>query len=228
MLSHHRWESLDRASRDWLNARYHFSVSPAHQALGSLIVWNDDEIAVGGGFPLHGHRDIEIVTYVRQGVLGHRDTLGSEDSLRAGDIQVMSAGRGIRHAEFNQGDVPLKLYQIWLLPRQAGGEPHWEAKSFPTNDRSGTFAVLASGFAADEGALPIRADARLLGANLRAGTKLRQPLAALPHAYLVVASGRIEIDGESMGPLDGVAISDTTSIDISSSEDSELVLVEAG
>src|SRR5258706_3595851 len=127
MLSHRRWESLDRANRDWLRARYHFSVdatgNPAHQALGSLIVWNDDEIAVGGGFPLHGHRDMEIVTYVRQSVLGHRDTLGSEGTIRAGDIQVMSAGRGIRHAEFNKGGEPLKLYQIWMLPRESGGEP---------------------------------------------------------------------------------------------------------
>ena len=231
MLAHRRWESLDRANRDWLCSRFHFSVDatgrPDHQALGSLIVWNDDEISVGGGFPLHGHRDVEIVTYIRQGVLGHRDTLGSEGTLRAGDIQVMSAGRGIRHAEFNKGDVPLKLYQIWIQPREAGGEPRWGTKSFPKADRAGNFAVLASGFA-EEGALQIRAHARVLGATLRAGTKVRKPLDFLPHAYLVVASGRIEIDGEPMGPLDGVAISKTPAIDISASQDSELVLVEAG
>ncbi len=108
-----------------MRARYHFQVNgagrAAHQALGSLVVWNDDEIAVGGGFPMHGHRDIEIITYVRQGVLGHRDTLGSEGAIHAGDVQVMSAGTGIRHAEFNKGDLPLRIYQIWLLPRQRGG-----------------------------------------------------------------------------------------------------------
>lgn len=232
MLAHRRWDSLDRSNRDWLRARFHFSVDagghPAHQALGSLIVWNDDEIAVGGGFPLHGHRDVEIVTYVRQGALGHRDTLGSEGIIRAGDIQVMSAGTGIRHAEFNKGDVPLKIYQIWMRPRQSGGEPRWGTRTFPKADRAGSFAVLASGFAEDSGALQIRADARVLGATLRAGTTLRHPLAALPHAYLVVASGHIEIDGEPMGPLDGVAISAATAIDLSASQDSELVLVEAG
>lgn len=232
MLAHRRWESLDQANRDWLRARYHFRVdaagNPEHQALGSLIVWNDDEIAVGGGFPLHGHRDVEIVTYVRQGVLGHRDTLGSEGILRAGDIQVMSAGRGIRHAEFNQGDVPLKLYQIWVLPREAGGEPRWGTRSFPKSSRSGRFTVLASGYGEDVDALRIRANARLLGATLKAGEQIRQPLDALPHAYLVLASGRIAIDGEPMGPLDGVAISAATAIDLSAFEDSELVLVEAG
>ncbi len=232
MLSHRRWESLDRADRDWLRARYHFRVdatgNPAHQALGSLIVWNDDEIAVGGGFPLHGHRDMEIITYVRQGVLGHRDTLGSEGTIRAGDIQVMSAGRGIRHAEFNKGGEPLKLYQIWMLPRESGGEPRWGTKSFPKSDRSGQFAVLASGYGEDEDALQIRANARLLGVTLKAGEQVRQPLDSLPHAYLVVATGRIGINGERMGPLDGVAIFDATAIDISAFEDSELVLVEAG
>jgi len=232
MLAHRRWESLDRADRDWLRARYHFSVdaagNPAHRALGSLIVWNDDEIAVGGGFPLHGHRDMEIVTYVRQGVLGHRDTLGSEGTIRAGDVQVMSAGRGIRHAEFNKGAEPLKVYQIWMRPRESGGEPRWGTKSFPKRGRSGQFAVLASGYGEDGDALSIRANARLLGATLKAGEQLRQPLHALPHAYLVVASGRIQINGEPMGPLDGVAISDATAIDLSAFEDSELVLVEAG
>jgi quercetin 2,3-dioxygenase len=113
MISHRRWESLDKAGLSWLRAKYHFQISPdgnpAHQALGPLIVWNDDEIAVGGGFPMHGHRDMEIVTYVRQGVLGHRDSLGSEGTIHAGDVQVMSAGSGIQHAEFNKGDVPLRL-----------------------------------------------------------------------------------------------------------------------
>ena len=232
MLAHRRWESLDRADFGWLRAKYHFQVdasgNPAHQALGSLIVWNDDEIAVGGGFPMHGHRDTEIITYVRQGVLGHRDTLGSEGTIHAGDIQVMSAGTGIRHAEFNQGEVPLRVYQIWLLPRQTGGEPRWDTKPFPRSDRSGRFAVLASGFADDREALPIRANARLLGASLQAGASIRQPLAPSRCAYLVVASGRIEVDGEPMGPLDGVAITNAATAEIAALEDSELVMVEAG
>jgi hypothetical protein len=230
MLEHRRWESLDRADLGWLRARHHFQVNgagnAAHQALGSLVVWNDDEIAVGSGFPLHGHRDMEIITYVRQGVLGHRDTLGSEGTIHAGDVQVMSAGTGIRHAEFNKGNAPLRIYQIWLLPRQRGGAPRWGTKPFPKSDRAGRFALLAGGFAEDQEALPIRAQARVLAAMLKAGARVRQPLAPMHHAYLVVASGRIEVDGEPMGTLDGVAITNAAEFEVCAFEDSELLLVE--
>ncbi|AIY41713.1 Pirin-like protein YhhW [Collimonas arenae] len=232
MISHRRWESLDKADIGWLRAGYHFQVSPegnpAHGALGSLIVWNDDEIAVGGGFPQHGHRDVEIITYVRQGVLGHRDNLGSEGTIQAGDIQVMSAGAGIRHAEFNKGDVPLRIYQIWLLPQERGGKPQWGTRTFPKSDRSGRFAVLASGFADDKEALPIRANARLLGATLKAGESVRQPIDPSRSVYLVVASGRIEVEGALMGALDGAVITNVDAVDVSALEDSELVMVEAG
>ncbi len=232
MLTHRRWNTLDAADHGWLRAKYHFQVkpegNPAHRALGPLIVWNDDEIAVDGGFPFHGHRDVEIITYVRQGVLGHRDTLGSEGTIHAGDVQVMSAGEGIRHAEFNKGDVPLRLYQIWLRPRETGGAPRWGTKPFPRAHRAGHFAVLASGFGDDADALAIRADARLLGATLKAGETIRQPLARGRRAYLVVASGRIEVDGQALEPLDGVAITDADAIDVSALEDAELVMVEAG
>jgi quercetin 2,3-dioxygenase len=232
MLTHRRWESLDRAEHGWLRAKYHFAVSAGgnseHAAIGPLIVWNDDEIAVGSGFPMHGHRDMEIISYVRQGLLGHRDTLGSEGAIHAGDVQVMSAGTGIRHAEFNKGDVPLKLYQIWLLPRETGGEPAWGTKPFPKGDRSGRFVVLASGLDDDEGALRIRADARVLGAMLNVGESIRYELAPARRAYLVVASGRIEVNGEPVGPLDGVAITQLAAVQISVLEDSELVMVDAG
>jgi len=232
MILHRRHASLDKADLGWLRASHHFQVTqdgnPAHGPLGPLIVWNDDELAVGGGFPLHGHRDMEILTYVRQGVVGHRDTLGSESTIHAGDVQVMSAGTGIRHAEFNAGDVPLKIFQIWLLPREKGGEPRWDTRAFPRGDRSGRFAVLASGYAEDKEALPIRADARLLGATLKAGERLRQPVNPSGKAYLVVASGRIDIAGEPMGALDGAAITGMAEIDVLALEDAELVMVEAG
>ena len=232
MLTHRRWNSLDQADHGWLRARHHFLVNPqgnpAHHALGALIVWNDDEISVGSGFPMHGHRDMEILTYVRQGLLGHRDSIGSEGSIRAGDVQVMSAGTGIRHAEFNKGDRPLKLYQIWLLPREPGGSPRWAMRSFPKANRSGRFVVVASGFAGDEGALPIRADARLLGATLKAGQRVRHELGAARRAYLVAASGRIEVNGEPVGPLDGVAITKVAVAEVSALEDCELVMVDAG
>jgi redox-sensitive bicupin YhaK (pirin superfamily) len=229
VLSHRRWDSLEAADLGWLRAKHHFKVSaegnPAHGPLGALIVWNDDEVAVGSGFPMHGHRDVEIITYVRQGILGHRDTLGSEGMVHAGDVQVMSAGTGIRHSEFNKGDLPLKLYQVWLVPREAGGKPRWETKPFPRNERSGRFVVLASGFAADEAALQIRADARLLGATLKAGDVVRQDLGSSNQAYLVVASGRIEVNAEPVGPLDGVAVTGVSAVDVSAVEDSEVLMV---
>lgn len=232
MLVHRRWDSLGRADLGWLTAKHHFAVSakddPSHEALGPLIVWNDDQIAVGSGFPMHGHRDMEIITYVRQGVLGHRDTLGSEGTIHAGDVQVMSAGAGIRHMEFNRGDVPLKIYQIWLVPRVFGGEPRWDTKPFPKGDRSGRFVVLASGFDTDEGALPIHANARLLGATLKSGERIQHELGRSRQAYLAVASGRIEVNGESMGPLDGVAITKVATARISAFEASELVMVDTG
>ncbi|MEV4782893.1 pirin family protein [Burkholderia sp. LMU1-1-1.1] len=231
MISHRRWAALEKADLGWLRAGYHFQLSqdgaPAHGAIGPLIVWNDDEIAVGGGFPMHGHRDMEILTYVRQGVLGHKDDLGSEMSLRAGEVQVMSAGTGIRHAEFNQGDVPLKIYQIWLLPREHGGMPQWSTRSFPASERAAGFVVLASGDAEDHEALLIRADARLLAASLKAGQEVRQHLAPSRQAYLVVATGRIEVNGEPMGPRDGAAISDMAAIHVVALEDAELVMLEA-
>ncbi|MFM0336987.1 pirin family protein [Paraburkholderia fungorum] len=230
MLVHRRWDSLGRADLGWLTARHHFAVSaaddPSHEALGPLIVWNDDEIAIGSGFPMHGHRNMEIITYVRQGMVGHRDTLGSEGTTHAGDVQVMSAGTGIRHMEFNSGDVPLKLYQIWLVPRVSGGEPRWATRPFPKGDRSGRFVVLASGYDSDEGALPIRADARLLAATLQAGESIHQELGPSRRAYLVVASGRIEVNGEPVGPLDGIAMTKVATAQISALEDAELVMVE--
>jgi redox-sensitive bicupin YhaK (pirin superfamily) len=232
MISHRPWASLEKADLGWLRAGYHFPFGPngnaAHAAIGPLIVWNDDEIAVGGGFPLHGHRDMEILTYVRQGAVGHKDDLGSETTLRAGDVQVMSAGTGIRHAEFNQGDVPLKIYQIWLVPRERGGRPQWSTRSFPVSERQGRFVVLASGDAEDEGAIAMRANGRLLAASLKAGQEVRHRLAPAHQAYLVVASGRIEVNGEAMGPQDGAAIVDLAAIHVVALDDAELLMVDVG
>jgi quercetin 2,3-dioxygenase len=232
MLTHRRWESLSNADFGWLPAKHHITVfdggNPDHEPVGNLGVWNDDEIAVGGEFPFHGHKDMEIITYVRQGVLAHRDTLGSEGLIHAGDVQVMSAGTGIRHAEFNKGDAPLKLYQIWLQPRTVGGAPQWKTRQFPKDDRSGRFVVLASGFPDDEGALPVRADARVLAATLKAGEHIHHVLASSRSAYLVLASGRVAVNGEPMNAFDGVAITHATNVEIVAFEDSELVMVHTG
>src|ERR1700756_5698061 len=137
MLQLRSKETLDHGDLGWLKAHHHFVVStggnPANSALGALVVWNDDEIAPGTGFGRHTHADIEIVTYVRQGVVTHEDSAGNIGRTVAGDVQVMSAGRGISHSERNQGEAPLKLFQIWLLPRRPGGTPRWDSRKFPKN-----------------------------------------------------------------------------------------------
>ena len=222
---------LGRFQNDWLNARYHFSFAdwhdPKRMGWGALRVWNDDEIAPNTGFPPHGHADMEIVTYVRKGAVTHKDSLGNQGRTEAGDVQVMSAGAGIRHAEYNLEAETTTLFQIWISPRKSGGAPAWGAKPFPKDDRSGKFVTLASGFDNDNDALPIRADARVLGATLKKGDTAQYPLGAARHAYLVPATGAIEIDGIRFDARDGAAIKDVETLTIKALEDSELVLVDA-
>src|ERR1700704_2828029 len=201
MIERRPFNELAGADHGWLKAKHHFSfadhVDPARMGWGSLRVWNDDEIAPNTGFPPHPHANMEIVTYVRKGAVTHKDSLGNEGRTEAGDVQVMSAGSGIRHAEYNLEGQPTTLSQIWILPRKDGGPPAWGAKPFPRGDRSGRFVTLASGFDNDNdnGALPIRADARVLGATLKAGDTAEYRLGAARHGYLVPATGAVEIDG---------------------------------
>ena len=222
--------SLGHVNHGWLDARHHFSFSdyrdPARMGWGSIRVWNDDTIAAGAGFPPHPHRDMEIVTYVRSGAISHQDSLGNDGRTAAGDVQVMSAGSGVRHAEFNREAELTTLFQIWIEPRAAGGDPFWGAKPFPKGDRSGHWVTLASGFDGDEDALPIRADARVLGATLKAGETLTHTIDAGRHAYLVPAIGVLEIDGKRVEMRDGVALEEGT-YSITALEGAEIVLVDA-
>ncbi|WP_174291294.1 pirin family protein [Sphingomonas bacterium] len=223
--------SLAHANHGWLDARNHFAFSsyhdPARMGWGAIRVWNDDTIAANSGFPAHPHRDMEIITYVRSGAISHEDSLGNKGRTEAGDVQVMSAGSGVRHAEFNREAEPTTLFQIWIEPRERGGEPGWGAKPFPRGDRSGRWVTLASGFAEDTDALPIRADARVLGATLKAGESLTHEVGAGRHAYLVPATGAITIDGERFDARDGAALSGGGSVTITALDDAEIVLVDA-
>jgi redox-sensitive bicupin YhaK (pirin superfamily) len=194
---------------------------------GNLRVWNDDTIAPHSGFPPHPHHDMEIITYVREGAITHQDSLGNKGRTEAGDVQVMSAGTGIAHAEFNKEDVTTRIFQIWVLPTRTGEKPRWGAKPFPRGERAGQFVVLASGFADDEEALPIRTDARVVGATLKAGETADYPLGKDRRAYLVPATGAVEIDGQRVNARDGVAISDLETLHVTALEDSEVVLVDA-
>jgi redox-sensitive bicupin YhaK (pirin superfamily) len=199
---------------------------PSRMGWGALRVWNDDEIAPKSGFPPHPHADMEIVTYVRTGAITHQDSLGNQGRTGAGDVQVMSAGSGIRHAEYNLEDETTTLFQLWILPRERGGQPSWGAKPFPKGDRSGRFVALASGMG-DADALPIRADARVLCATLKAGEETTYELGAGRHAYLVAATGQVTVNGVALGPRDGAAIRDERTLTIRASEDAELVLVDS-
>ncbi len=222
-------KTLDTADYGWLKARHHFRVTPegnpTNSPVGSLVVWNDDEIAPGRGFDFHDHVNIEIISYIRRGAVTHRDTMGSVGLTSAGDVQAMSAGTGIRHAEFNMGPEPLSLFQIWLRPRKPGGEPHWDSRRFPKADRANQLVVLASGFPGDIGALPIGADARVLGATLLSGSELTYPMGDLRHAYLAPALGVVTVNGQRLEVGDGIAADNEKTLTIKAETDIEIVLV---
>ena len=221
--------TLGAADHGWLDARHHFSFAdyydPDRMGWGAIRVWNDDRIAPQTGFPPHSHRDMEIITYVRSGAITHQDSLGNVGRTGGGDVQVMSAGTGVQHAEYNREDEETTLFQIWIEPRARGGAPSWGAKPFPKDDRSGALQILASGFA-DDGALTINADARIYGATLRAGQTVRHVVGAGRHAYLVPATGALDVNGTSVNTRDGLALGGGEYV-ISAASDSELVLVDA-
>lgn len=230
MIDLRPFDSLGGADHGWLKARHHFSFSNYHDEnrvhWGNLRVWNDDSIAPKTGFPPHPHRDMEIITYVREGAITHKDSLGNTGRTEAGNVQVMSAGTGITHAEYNMEDIKTELFQIWILPTSAGGEPQWGTKPFPLSDRSGKFVALASGFG-EEGALEIRTNARVAAATIKSGETVSYPLGAARKAYLVPATGRVEIEDTVVNTRDGVAIREVETLVIKALEDSEVLLVDA-
>ncbi|WP_298305521.1 pirin family protein [uncultured Erythrobacter sp.] len=232
MIELRPFEGLGSANHGWLDAHHHFSFGgyhdPARVNWGSLRVWNDDTILPGQGFPTHPHSDMEIVTYVRKGAITHRDNQGNEGRTESGDVQVMSAGTGIEHSEYNLEDNDTQIFQIWIVPDERGGEPSWGARPFPKNDRAGTFVPLASGTANDNDALPIRSNARVLGATIKAGESVTYDVAdASRHLYLVPAQGRIQVEHVEAKARDGVAITGTQTVTVTALEDSEVVLVDA-
>ena len=230
MIERRAFNDLGGADHGWLRARHHFSFAdyfdPTRVHWGALRVWNDDEIKSNTGFPPHPHANMEIITYVREGAITHRDSMGNEGRTAAGDVQVMSAGAGVRHSEYNLEPGTTTLFQIWILPRENGGPPSWGAKPFPKSDRSGCFVTLASGFANDNEALPIRADARVLGATLKKGESTEYTLGAGRRAYLVPATGAVHVNGVHIGARDGAAIADEDTVKVTALEDAEIVLVD--
>jgi redox-sensitive bicupin YhaK (pirin superfamily) len=169
---------------------------------------------------------MEIITYVRDGAITHKDSLGNAGRTEAGDVQVMSAGSGVRHSEYNEEDTTTRIFQIWIEPATRGGTPSWGTKPFPKEGRSGRFVTLASGLG-DEDALPIRANARVMGATIKAGEKITLTLDPSRHAYLVPAKGTVQAGGVRIEARDGAAITGETAVEIVGVEDAEVVLVDA-
>ncbi|WP_226502490.1 pirin family protein [Pseudomonas sp. MWU16-30317] len=232
MLELRPFASLGGADHGWLNAHHHFSFAQYHDPKrvhwGNLRVWNDDIIAPGTGFPQHPHRDMEIITYVREGAITHQDSLGNKGRTEAGDVQVMSAGTGVQHSEYNLETIETRIFQIWIFPddSQLGAAPSWGAQPFPKGERGEGFVTLASGKPEDDASLRIRANARLVAATLRAGETAEYVLESGRKAYLVPATGSIEINGLQAKARDGIAIDNEPVLIVTALEDTEIVLVD--
>ena len=231
MIDVRKFSSLGHADHGWLDARHHFSFAdyydPARMGWGAIRVWNDDRIGAKSGFPPHPHRDMEIITYVRTGAITHQDSMGNQGRTAAGDVQVMSAGTGVRHAEYNLEDEATTLFQIWVQTDKPGAQPSWGAAKFPKSDRSGKFVTLASGYAEDEEALKINSAARVLGATLAKDESAELTLDPERHAYLVATQGPILVNGVRAEARDGVAITGVDKVTVTALEAAEIVLVDA-
>lgn len=233
MIEKREFKDLAHVNHDWLQARHHFSFGkywdPARMGFGPIRVWNDDQIAPQTGFPMHGHQNMEIITYVREGAITHRDNMGNEGRTEAGDVQVMSAGSGVMHSEYNLEEDETRLFQIWIEPRAPGGDPRWDGKTFPRGDRADRLEILASGFDEDidSGALMIQSDARLYGAKLTPGASIEHQIVDGAHIYLVGSRGQLRINGELVNARDSLAIRDVPLLEIEAIDDAEFVFVEA-
>ena len=231
MIDIRPFAGLGHADHGWLNAAHHFSFGEYHDSArmgwGAIRVWNDDTIAAQSGFPPHSHADMEIITFVRSGAITHNDSLGNTGRTDAGDVQVMSAGTGITHAEYNLEAEPTTLFQIWIMPDRRGEQPAWGQRAFPQADRSGKWVTLAADAVSDDTVLPIRADARVLAARLGAGETLTYAPDPARHLYLVAPTGRITINGQIANPRDGTAVTGEVKLEISAEDDAEIVLVDA-
>ncbi|MEY2943022.1 MAG: hypothetical protein RLY97_1036 [Pseudomonadota bacterium] len=230
MIEIRPFAALGHADHGWLDAHHHFSfggyLDRARMGWGNIRVWNDDTIAAHTGFSPHPHNDMEIITFIRSGAISHEDSLGNKGRTAAGDVQVMSAGSGIVHGEYNRENEATTLFQIWVQPDSKGAPPSWDQREFPRGNGAGSWVVVASGDPDDQ-ALPLRADARVLAATLPAGQSLTLPLNPTRHQYLVSATGRIRVNGAEAQSRDGIAITGEEMLQVEALDDAELVLVDA-
>jgi redox-sensitive bicupin YhaK (pirin superfamily) len=222
------------ADHGWLQTRWHFSFSdyydPNNMNWSALRVFNDDVIQRGGGFPAHPHRDMEIVTYVLDGVVRHGDNLGNRGLIRAGEVQVMSAGKGIAHEEFNGSDSePVHLLQLWITPRTRGRKPRWEQRSWSGDGkdvRDGQLHPVVSGDGAIPGTLAIDQDAAIYVGKFAAGSEVTHKGKPGRHAYLFVIDGEVTVNGTVLNKGDQARIADESTLSIRATRDAHVILLD--
>ena len=230
MISIRRSSERGHVDHGWLLARHTFSFASyrdrAHMGFRVLRVLNEDTIRPGQGFGKHGHEDMEIVTWVLEGALRHEDSMGQKSVLEPGDVQVMSAGTGVTHSEFNHSDdEPLRLFQLWILPDRSGHEPAYGERSYPAQERRDRLCVIATGDR-DRDALPIHQDAHAYASLLGTGHEVEHELGAGRGAWIQVASGAVEVEGATLGSGDGAAVEEVRRLRIRATEDAELLLLD--
>jgi len=225
-------KSNDRghANHGWLDSRFTFSFADyydlKHIHFRTLRVMNDDRIAAGGGFPTHPHRDMEIVTYVLEGALAHKDSMGNGSVIRPGDVQYMSAGTGVAHSEFNASNLQtVHLYQIWMLPDKKDYAPGYDQKHFSAEDKRGRLRLLASPDGRD-GSIKIRQDNKLFATVLAPGESVKHELKLDRHGYVQVARGGVSLNGQTLEMGDGAAISAEKGVQLTAVENAEVLLFD--
>ena len=231
MIKLYPYKDLGHADHGWLDARHHFSFAnywnPSRVHFGALRVINDDKVAAGRGFGTHPHDNMEIITYVRQGGISHKDSMGNSGRTGAGDVQVMSAGTGVAHSEHNLEKEDTRLYQIWIIPNQDNVKPRWEAAEFPkTPVANGNLPLLVSGRDEDKGkgALFIHQDAAIYGGRLAAGANIQQPIKH--QAYILASSGSFKVNDTVLNQGDGAEVTDTHNLTITAEKDAEILVID--
>ena len=226
MITHYPYANLGHANHGWLDARHHFSFAsyqnPLRQQFGTLRVINDDVIKAGKGFDTHPHKNMEIITYVRQGAITHTDSNGNVGRTEAGDIQVMSAGTGVFHSEFNLEREDTNIFQIWIEPNQLQVEPRWDSYEFLKEPVSDSLNLLVSG--GGEAPLSIHQDAFIYAGHLIEGTELIHPIKQ--QIYVLVSEGSLEFDGWLLNKGDGLEVTQQSSINIKALSDSEVLVID--
>jgi redox-sensitive bicupin YhaK (pirin superfamily) len=230
MITIRKSDERGRANHGWLDTHFTFSFAdyfdPEHVQFRTLRVMNDDRVAGGGGFPMHPHRDMEIVTYVLEGALEHRDSMGNGSVIKPGDIQYMSAGTGVTHSEFNASKTePVHLYQIWMMPDKKGHKPAYDQKNFTEAEKRGKLRLLASPDGR-EGSVKIRQDNELYATVLGSGDFVKHALKPERHAYVQVLRGSVKLNGKPLETGDGAAMSAEKSVELTGVKDAEVLLFD--